>query len=487
MGWTARGRAAGLGHSQMRAIFLALLLSIPVFSQAATVQMQLRGLTVTRVNGVTHLAGTQPPAPVASTPWYVGNGALHGTSSYIANGTNNSVFSSTLPLAATAAQVATTGLKLNPAGLLTSAVASYALSKGLEYLNGEWTTSSSTVQPTTTTTAKTTVYYPFALGFPVTYYSTIAAAASAASSASASCTVMGNMAPDSCSYTGPVVLGANHSTTITPGNVLARQAVRGSDGATLWIGIGLSSSNVFTVETAQGCVSPAVASGSNCVTTSCPSGYNLSNGQCVSIPKTVDQAWEDMAAGQWPNDAIRDMVRNGVPLPTDQATFDPPYADIPLGDPVLDPVTQKRYQDVARVTPMPNQPDTADVTVTKREVDANGAPVVDPNTGQPVPAAEEKDLCKLNPDASGCKPLDEVPDIDLPENTITLSINPVSGFGPDTGTCPADRMLFTKGGSPVVWSWGQYCTFASGIRPLIVGFAWIAALMIVIGVARRNS
>jgi len=471
-------------------VFMAALLCMFVgLADASTVTMQLRGLTVSRVNGVTHLKGTEPGGLTASpsTPWYVGMGALHGNSSAIANGMNNTVFGMTAPLAANAADVAVTALKLNPAGLLTSAVASYALSKGLEYLNGEWTAPSSTVQPTTNTTAKATVYFLSAYSYTGPNYSTVQAAGDSAASASVSCTVMGSMAPDSCSYTGPVVLGVNHSTTLQAGYALSRQAVRGSDGATLWIGLGLSAGNTFVIQSGQGCVSPAVASGNNCVTTTCPSGYNLTNGQCVSVPKTVDQAWQDMAASQWPDAAIRDMVSNGVPLPTDKSVFAPPYADIPLGDPVVDPVTQKRMQDVARVTPSPSQPDTADVQVVKREVDANGQPVLDSGTGQPVPPKEETDWCKLNPDASGCKPLDEVPDVELEENTITLSISPVAGFGPDTGTCPADRTLFSKGGSPIVWSWGQYCTFAEGIRPLIVGFAWLSALMIVVGVARRNS
>lgn len=445
-------------------LMAALLGMVAGWADASTVTMQLRGLTVTRVSGQTHLAGTLPAPSIASTPWYVGNNAIQAQSSYIANGVNNTVFNSAIPLASTAAAVATTALKLNPAGLLTSAVASYLLTKGIEYVNGQWVSQSDApINATVSNTAPATPYFD-------TYgYS-------------------GWSQTLACQSYATAQWGSNHYGIVGNGFNPPRQVkcigtVYGSPNSEFTIGN-------HNWRCTSGTPSDSWNQDANpnaCQTYTCPSGYTLSGTSCTIPAQTIDQKWETVAATQWPNEAVRDMVRNGVPLPTDKAVFSPPYADVPIADPVIDPVTGKRMQDVARVTPSPTQPDTADVQVVQREVDSAGNPVVNPATNQPVSPEETTDWCKLNPDASGCKPLDEVPDLELEENTITLSISPVSGFGPDTGTCPADRTLFSKGGSPIVWSWGQYCTFAEGIRPLIVGFAWLSALMIVVGVARRNS
>jgi len=434
MGWLSLRRPADLGDSEMRiyrllAFFLLgfLLGGVSTWASAGTVPYKFNGMNVTREGGVTYLRGTSPAEVAAAGVTVSGNTVLSGGA--VAVTFKQVTFADAVPLAAGAATVMANAVKLNPAGLLTSAVGGYLLTKGLEYAQGEWKKIQSS--PPTVTEE----WIP----------------------CGTTCWASGTADPaSSCYARGGQSLGAVKT---TEQGVPTAYYCNGSYGG-------------FTYRASQ--------------TVTCPGGAQPVNGQCSGGSTTaVDSDWTAARSGTWPDPAILDMVKNGVPLPTDKAVFTPPYKDIDLSDPYIDPVTGKRFKDQARVTPLPSAPDTADVQVTKQEVDANGQPVT--SGGAPVPPVEETDLCKLNPNASGCQPLDDVPDVELPESEITLSISPVSGFGPDSGTCPASSTLFSKGGQPIVWSWQQYCDFASGLRPLIVGFAWLSALMIVIAVARRNT
>lgn len=137
-----------------------------------------------------------------------------------------------------------------------------------------------TIPATQTTTAKTTVYrYVWGGSQSPSTYSTLAAAASAAASASVSCTTM--LGWDGCNYSGSVGLCANMSASLSTGNMLCRPSARIPDGAAMTTGIGAAYGQGYSLASELGCTSPAVASGSNCVTTTCPSGgYTLSGTQC---------------------------------------------------------------------------------------------------------------------------------------------------------------------------------------------------------------
>ncbi len=185
------------------------------------------------------------------------------------------------------------------------------------------------------------------------------------------------------------------------------------------------------------------------------------------------------------NDAVLEELRKlGAKLPLNKPVIDTTPQVIPLSDPYKNPLTGDRVRDVANFTPFPDG--TAKVEVTKQVVDENGNPVVN-SGGQAVPQEEQKDLCEKNPDASACASLDDVPDADLKHREINLSINPLSGFGASSAQCPASQFLFSKGGQAVSWDWSKFCTFSLGIRPLVLGFAWLAAIMIVVGVARKET
>lgn len=185
-----------------------------------------------------------------------------------------------------------------------------------------------------------------------------------------------------------------------------------------------------------------------------------------------------------PDAAAGELAAKGVPLPLEVPHIGP--QDIPLSDPYVDPVTGKRYRDQARITPSADAK-TANVQATKQEVDEAGNPLKQQDGRTDKPPEEQTDFCKKNPEASACKTFDEAPDSELQKKDNPFSINPVSGFGADNASCPAPQNLFTAGGQQITWDWGQFCTFAQGIRPLIIGFAWLTAIMIVVSVGRRNG
>lgn len=433
------------------ALALVLMLAVGrVF--AASVPLTYKGLGVVKRSDGWHYQGTVPAqtgdytllstAGVpkinanASANWFVGMGAL------VQNG--GVVFNAAVPIAATAAAAAVTAVRANPAGLITSAVASYLLSKGIEYANGELT-KTETLQGTETAT-----YYCYGPGGATYCHRTLQAA----------CSGFETQWP--AGY-GPFI--ARPENTSYPGRYCEFMGP-----SRPFAGYGQAMNIMQSCYTPEG--SPVVYPNNGTCTA-----------QSVGRP-LVESDWDAARVGYWPDDAIRDLVRNGVPLPTDKPTFTPESKDVPVSDPYVDPTNGKRYRDVARVTPSPSAPDSADVQTVKQEVDQAGNPVE--VGGQPVAPEKETDWCKLHPEAAGCQPLDDVPDVDIPQTTNNFSVNPVSGFGADNAACPAGQHLFTRGGQSVDWSWSQVCTFANGIRPLVIAFAWIAAIAMVLVVGRRN-
>lgn len=447
MGGISGCRSSDLGDSQMSLrgflyLLVGLLLGLDVTLSYAgtTVPYRFNGLNVTREGGATHLRGTSPSEVMSagvtvensairasgSANWYAGTGAL------LQNG--GVTFNAVLPLAATAATVAVSAVRLSPGGLITSAVASYLLTKGIEYAEGQF----KTTVPGTSSPA------PYNI--------------------------------QSCGVWDPK--NVNPALVCDNGGMISLCAWSKPTPNSSHIDYCGNGANFYFV--------PAGDSG----LLACPAGTTRNGSNCdspASQRPTTEDDWTAARVGNWPDAAMLDLVRNGVALPTDKAQFTPPYKDVPVSDPYVDPVTGKRFQDKARITPSPSNPDQADVQVVKQEVDSDGQPVINSSTGGAQAPEKQEDPCKLNPDASACKPLDEVPDMVIPTQDNPFSLNPVSGFGADNASCPASIHLFNKGGQSIDWSWTQFCTFSQGIRPFVIGFAWLAAIAMVVAVGRRNG
>lgn len=325
-------------------------------------------------------------------------------------------------MAANAGQFAVAAVRLNPTGLIGSAVAAWLLTQGIKWANGQFETSS----PAPAGAVSPYRWYIY----PGTYFNSGDAACRAYYSGSG--------------YTSGTVISATEFRCNGPYGTLA---------------------------TAQGNLY-------------CTGGQLYYNGACINAVQTAPSTDADFQKLPSLSDSAATELAPKMPLPLEAPQINP--LDVPLGDPYVDPKTGKRYQDKARLTP-DSSAKQADVQVYKQEVDASNNPVTDPVTQAPKAPEEQTDPCKLNPDASGCKPLDEVDSPDLEKKENPFSLNPVSGFGADNAACPAPQTLFNKGGQAITWDWGKFCGFAQGIRPLIIGFAWLSALMIVVSVGRRNG
>lgn len=441
MGRHAFDCSARLDSVAMIRIFLALLgVAVWLFwstAEAAGVSYQFRGVNVVRVGGQTHIAGTigtesaSIPLAGSGSNWHLGTGALwqNGSTQILGHAAE---FVSQHPIAATAGAAAVTAVRANPAGLLTQAIAGYLLEQGLQYLDGEWKK---------TTTGSST---PFASSGSIYCYG-------------------GWNSPVQCwAYAvGQPVSTAGNCSVWTTASVVAVNCTYIPAGNSL----------TFTWP----------------LNLQCPTGQTYDNGFCVGQSQQVtaqESDWDAIRASYWPDPALRDLVRNGVSLPTDKPIYNPTSKDIDVSDPYTDPLTGNRYKDKARVTPSTSEPGKADVQIVKVQVDVNGNPVINPTTGQPVTEkTDPKDPCELNPERMGCKEFGTPQDTgDLPEKSVGVSsITPV--VFASNASCPADIPL-PKGAT---FSFEWPCRMAEGVKPFLLVLAWLIAGMIVIGVARDNG
>jgi hypothetical protein len=205
----------------------------------------------------------------------------------------------------------------------------------------------------------------------------------------------------------------------------------------------------------------------------------------IPTPAT-DADWNKVFNAPLTDAAANDLANRGVAIPL-SPQINPQRQVVPLSDPYIDPVTGKPYRDVGYLTPNPANPMTADWQVVKQEVDANGDPVTDPDTGQQTPPQENKDQCLETPNRLGCMEWGDAPDVpDLQNSEKTISITPQGGFGPDSAACPAD-LTASFLGQPLSMSFKPVCDGADMFRPIIIGMAWLSAILIALGVGRRGD
>ena len=90
----------------------------------------------------------------------------------------------------------------------------------------------------------------------------------------------------------------------------------------------------------------------------------------------------------------------------------------------------------------------------------------------------KKKFCEEYPESLICKDLD-IPDAEnIEEKTKSISVSPDSGWFSGSGSCPASITLKAGGAE---FSYKPYCDFLTGMRPVIIAAAWLAAAFILIG------
>jgi len=334
--------------------------------------------------------------------------------------------------AANAAQIAVGAIRLTPTGLIGGAVAAWLLTEGLEWIDGQWKKS----KPGETVTK-------YAISPYYGYYADTAGA----------CNSLAVLYP-SGGHFQVSGMSCQHDT------------------ATWWQTYHTLRGNT-AINTYQLCSNGQVAPVGGCAPVVAPA---------------VDQDFAPLAASPLPDGVANELAPQGVPLPIQEPVFNPEPVIVPLSNPYPAPAPKTgTVRDVAKLTPAPGE--KAKVEVIQQPLDENGQPVPEKNpdgTANPAGAPEEKpDFCVEHPDASACMELDEVEDGGLEDKEDPFSLNPVGGFGADSAACPAPQTLFTRGGQAVVWEWTKFCQFSQGIRPLVIGFAWLAAIAMVVSVGRR--
>lgn len=228
----------------------------------------------------------------------------------------------------------------------------------------------------------------------------------------------------------------------------------------------------------------------------CESGHTLSSGMCVPagyVPPVDERTATDSDWAKVPPNVMTasDALLNA--LGRDGAFIDikPEFATnpqvVPLSDPYIDPVTGKRFRDIATVQPNPDGK-TAEVQTAKQEVDSQGNPAKDASGAEAAPQKQD-DPCVGHETRLGCMTAGDIPEgPDLTKDERRITITPDNGWGPDTLACPADIVMPLHGGAGVVaYSFKAQCDFADGVRAPVIAMAWVAAVLIALGVGSKGG
>lgn len=248
----------------------------------------------------------------------------------------------------------------------------------------------------------------------------------------------------------------------------------------------------------------------------CPTGWTPSPAGCLS-PQLTQQRMVDLLnpANQpgWPMpNTVPQELPPGTPLPVEQPFINPAPGPnpahrplfVPTGDPVPNPqynpqqapspTNQPWLQPGVRVvpSPTPNDPWRVDLQPVNRPADRS-QPLPDPvtenpegeNADNPKPE-EQQSLCEKHPDVVACAKLGTAPEAQpVPNEDRQLSIQPDTGWGEGSGSCPAPKTVQVHG-FQLSMPFDLLCDFATGIRPVVIGLAWLAAAFTFMGLGRRG-
>jgi hypothetical protein len=271
----------------------------------------------------------------------------------------------------------------------------------------------------------------------------------------------------------------------------------------------IANNNGVAQSTLSGCVIVSEAATSAAVRCTYVNGNGLVTGLLKSSvtssstnPVTAKQMEDFMTPRPWPLELPKLMP---LPLPVKTPILNPSPATVPLpqplrvplGDPQAIPGTDPvQYRSPAvDIVPSPTVTEPWRVDVQPKDVITTSptplpetAPVPAPTASEPAanPSASS-DLCLLHPEIIACqtfKPDTLTPDV-VTNDTKNISISPDSGWGPSTGSCPAPHVIHVQG-LELSMSMSMMCDFATAIRPLFIGLAWISSILLMLGLGKKG-
>lgn len=248
---------------------------------------------------------------------------------------------------------------------------------------------------------------------------------------------------------------------------------------------------------------------------SCPAGWYVTPAGCVQTPppkKLTEEEFKDALAPKPMPDPVPLELPKPSPLPIEYPPVINPEPGpnpvprprfVPSGDPVPNPNydpnappgpnNQPYTQPGTRIvpSPTPSQPWRVDHQPVNRP-QADGMPKPNPDaqpgtdpTDKPKPE-EQQSLCEKHPDIVACAKLGEPGQATpVPNETKTLTIAPENGFGPSGASCPPPRTVEVAG-LTLSMPFDLLCDFATGLKPVIVGLAWLTAAFTFMGIGRRS-
>ncbi|GKT01398.1 hypothetical protein AVKW3434_18435 [Acidovorax sp. SUPP3434] len=249
----------------------------------------------------------------------------------------------------------------------------------------------------------------------------------------------------------------------------------------------------------------------------CPAGSVPTDAGCVVKGSRTDtiESPEDFAQriinpnsepGWTMPDSVPLELPPGTPLPVEQPFINPEPgpspAHRPLFVPTGNPVPNPKYDPSAELgpnnwpwlqpgvrivpAPTPGAPTRVDMQPVDRAIpNPDADPDSDPAPEDKPKPEEQQSLCEKHPDIVACQKLGEIEAKELPNRTVPVKLEREEGFGPSNGSCPAPRHLSAMG-MDLEFRWDLFCDFASGVRPLVVGFAYLAAVLSFMGLSRKD-
>lgn len=242
---------------------------------------------------------------------------------------------------------------------------------------------------------------------------------------------------------------------------------------------------------------------------SCPAGWYVTPAGCVQTPpvKTVSEEEFLDALTQHPMPA---EVPRYIPAPLPVELPEMPPAFVPTGNPVPNPdydpqaqpspQNQPYFQPGVRVVPAPtpSSPWQVDLQPVNRpaqnpepspepEIGPLPEPGTNPNPGTdpPGPPGETPvtpGLCDQYPDILACQILEQPEEekLEFEEKDLGGDFEIMGGFA-GSATCPAFPQIDMLPGL----SWQPFCDQLARIRPLVLAFAWLSAVMIILKYGRK--